>query len=69
MNVGRPKGYIEDPRVGDDCPQDVVDTMVEFGGSLDDEVKAKEREWQKRRIQRHTASAAAEDCGKDENKW
>ena len=44
MNVGRPKGYIEDPRVGDDCPQEVVDSMVEFGGSLDDdEAKAKEK--------------------------
>ena len=58
MNVGRPKGYIEDPRVGDDCPQDVVDTMVEFGGSLDDEVKAKERELAKAKAAAAAAAAA-----------
>ena len=59
MNVGRPKGYIEDPRVGDDCPQEVVDSMVEFGGSLDDdEAKAKEKELAKAKAAAAAAAAA-----------
>ena len=59
MNVGRPKGYIEDPRIGDDCPQEVVDNMIEFGGSLDDdEAKAKEKELAKAKAAAAAAAAA-----------
>ena len=52
------RGYIE-PRVGDDCPQEVVDSMVEFGGSLDDdEAKAKEKELAKAKAAAAAAAAA-----------
>ena len=59
MNVGRPKGYIEDPKIGDDCPEDVVDNMVEFGGALNDyEAEQKKKEMEKAKAAMAAAAAA-----------